>query len=85
MKCWGLATEGQLGDGTMDHPPFAAVLQPVEVVGIDDATRLVTGAWHSCALLASGKMVCWGRGELGQLGDGDQQHRYAPVPVHWHP
>ncbi len=35
-----------------------------------------TGFQHSCALLASGTVICWGRGSLGQLGDGidDSDH-----------
>jgi alpha-tubulin suppressor-like RCC1 family protein len=34
------------------------------------ATALALGATHTCALLSSGEVACWGDGSLGQLGDG---------------
>ncbi len=30
---------------------------------------LVAGAYHSCALLQFGEVMCWGDDSIGQLGD----------------
>jgi alpha-tubulin suppressor-like RCC1 family protein len=35
----------------------------------------------SCGIMTDGKAYCWGRNNLGQLGDGSAQRRLAPSPV----
>ncbi len=40
------------------------------VEGIE-ATRIAGGLGHMCALSPAGRAWCWGRGDEGQLGDGD--------------
>lgn len=39
------------------------------------------GDGHSCALLSTGAIQCWGYNGSGQLGDGSQTTRAAPVTV----
>jgi alpha-tubulin suppressor-like RCC1 family protein len=39
------------------------------------AIQVVAGNRHSCALLSNGKVKCWGRGVVGQLGYGDPADR----------
>ena len=36
---------------------------------------------HSCALLDDGKVMCWGKNNYGQLGDGSATDRSSPVEV----
>jgi alpha-tubulin suppressor-like RCC1 family protein len=36
---------------------------------------------HSCAVRASGSMVCWGSNSSGQLGDGSMTDRTEPASV----
>jgi alpha-tubulin suppressor-like RCC1 family protein len=68
VYCWGFNGSGQLGDGTM-----ADRVAPTRVVGVGGAGQLGevlevgAGTLHTCARLASG-IVCWGDGDLGQLG-----------------
>jgi hypothetical protein len=35
------------------------------------ATALAAGDAHSCALLTTGSIVCWGANQFGQLGNGN--------------
>ena len=77
VRCWGLNDFGQLGDGQGGAGAESAV--PVEVVGISDAVVVAAGGYHTCALLASGSVQCWGANLSGQLGDGTNDD--SPVPV----
>ncbi|MFB6265352.1 MAG: hypothetical protein ABEL76_17265 [Bradymonadaceae bacterium] len=39
------------------------------------------GWHHSCAVTGGGELVCWGKNDEGQLGDGTTQNRQSPVSV----
>lgn len=63
--CWGLNTRGQLGDGTTETR-----YEPVEVQGLPAKPVAVDGGdSHTCALLETGQVACWGDDSIGQLGD----------------
>jgi alpha-tubulin suppressor-like RCC1 family protein len=67
VKCWGDDQYGQLGDGV--RLPRSAPTK--RVTGLcEPAVAIGAGAYHACAVLESGKVACWGLGNLGQLGDG---------------
>jgi alpha-tubulin suppressor-like RCC1 family protein len=51
------------------------------VVGITTARQVSSGDLHSCALLAGGRVQCWGDNSDGQLGDGTQTEGTTPVAV----
>jgi len=75
--CWGSNLNGQLGDGTT-----ANRLTPTEVIGLSsDVTAISGGREHTCALLATGAVTCWGWNEYGQLGDGTTANRLTPIAV----
>jgi alpha-tubulin suppressor-like RCC1 family protein len=44
-------------------------------------SAIALGANHTCALLGSGAVRCWGRNNFGKLGDGTPTNRYTPVSV----
>lgn len=64
VVCWGERAYGQFG-GAVDGEPSPV---PIEVSGLSDAQAIVAGGSHTCALREGGTVVCWGNGELGQLG-----------------
>ena len=80
VRCWGENASGQLGDGTLTRRTT-----PSTVFGLSSGVvAIAAGGNHSCALLASGGLRCWGENVYGQLGAGDGSfgvNRSNPVPV----
>lgn len=71
VSCWGDSVSGQCGrmakhDATGNWVP---VLEPAVV--FRGATRLLGGAYTSCALDAKDQLSCWGSQEAGYSGKGD--------------
>jgi len=65
VKCWGSNLSGELGDGSTSesHVPVAVV----NLVGT--ATGISIGVAHTCAVMSTGKIQCWGYNSNGQLGN----------------
>lgn len=75
VKCWGTGNWGQLGQGHTKHigdepGEMGNNLPPIDLGTGRTATQISVGALHVCALLDDGTVKCWGRGTLGQLGQG---------------
>ena len=45
------------------------------------ASQVATGRTHSCAILTTGQVVCWGGNFYGELGNGTNTPSTTPVPV----
>jgi alpha-tubulin suppressor-like RCC1 family protein len=76
IRCWGHNSRGQLGTG--DTNDVGDNEAPADATGIqlDSAVKQIDGGGlTTCALLESGAMRCWGAGELGVLGYGDEEDR----------
>jgi cysteine-rich repeat protein len=70
--CWGRGNFGQLGYGNVDNVgdgETPASVGPVDLGGA--ATAIAVGGGHSCALLQSGAVRCWGAAGFGQIGTGN--------------
>jgi alpha-tubulin suppressor-like RCC1 family protein len=77
VRCWGSNTSGQLGDGTTASRPT-----PATVPGLGKGVLAVTaGEAHTCAVLVTNTVRCWGDNAFGQLGDGTTTSRATPTPV----
>jgi cysteine-rich repeat protein len=77
LKCWGGNWGGQLGNNTYSESSI-----PVDVAGMSSGVRSFSlGGEHSCALLDSGALRCWGANWTGQIGDGSVIYRPMPVDV----
>ena len=65
VRCWGLDSSGQLGDGAnivRSTPPTSDVLMDVKAIA--------AGEVYTCALMDTGGVRCWGDNNYGQLGNG---------------
>jgi alpha-tubulin suppressor-like RCC1 family protein len=77
VTCWGDNSSGEIGDGTTIQRRT-----PVPVTGLEGkAISITAGGVHSCALLESGRMLCWGWNDEGQLGIGPGVDQRSPVAV----
>lgn len=82
VRCWGDNTYGQNGLGDASGWPWHATFRAAPELEVnlgDSALDIAVGGQHVCALLAGGGVKCWGRGDNGQLGLGNFEHRYAPA------
>jgi alpha-tubulin suppressor-like RCC1 family protein len=48
---------------------------------LSDATAIAAGYMHTCAVVLSGDVYCWGYNKYGQLGTGDDLVHSSPVLV----
>lgn len=88
VLCWGHNHRGQLGsqsgsrcqeNGTGPQTPCSAT--PLPVAGLADVTHVAAGSNHSCALLKSGAVHCWGDNLFQQLGGRPRQSSLPAAPV----
>jgi alpha-tubulin suppressor-like RCC1 family protein len=80
--CWGAndagQSDGRVASATPQVTPKAfEVGSSSALTGVD----ITAGGSHACARLTSGGVVCWGRNDSGQLGDGTLISRSVPAPV----
>lgn len=80
VYCWGDNTRGSLGiDGA--QPLYTL---PTAAAGTLEFVEIQAGDAHTCGLTRNGYLLCWGRGQEGQLGEGVRsqirQPRHADCP-----
>ncbi len=78
-SCWGLNSSGQLGNGSFGGNSSEPL--PVSSPDAADIIGISAGHYHTCALRASGAVVCWGENSRRQLGDGTIENRSTPTEV----
>lgn len=80
LFCWGDNSSAQLGSFEAEtHSAY-----PVQVVSasgfLTNVKQVSTGALHTCAIHADNRLVCWGEGESGRLGDNNPDDHEAEIP-----
>ena len=80
VKCWGSNTWYVLG---IPSDPYSHSVLPVEIGGLPgSAASVAAGGYHTCALMVSGTVHCWGNNRDGALGNETIGESSAvPVPV----
>ncbi|KAH9255515.1 hypothetical protein BASA81_006332 [Batrachochytrium salamandrivorans] len=80
-QCWGYNAESNLGlvggGGTITSP------SPSPISGFESSgvQSIALGLHHTCFLNTRGQLLCVGKNQYGQLGDGTYATRYRPVTV----
>lgn len=78
--CWGTNHRGQLGDGTTTNRGAPTPVAP-EWGSTTPLTfaQISAGGAHTCGVVPTGWVYCWGWGEFGQLGNGHTISSYYPL------
>lgn len=75
VRCWGEGSNGCLGYGNTNT--IGDDEEPADAGDVDlggDAVELAAGSFHTCALLTTGNVRCWGMGYDGRLGYADTRN-----------
>lgn len=76
LKCWGANSDGQLGNGDTYERSV-----PVDVTGLTTGVTAVgLGVSHTCAVINSDTVQCWGKNDYGQLGH-DSSGAFEDTPT----
>jgi alpha-tubulin suppressor-like RCC1 family protein len=73
--CWGLGSNGQLGNGHSSDIDST----PVAVSGGLTLASVTAGDDFTCGVTPSGAVYCWGLNAFGQLGNGTTASSATPV------
>jgi alpha-tubulin suppressor-like RCC1 family protein len=79
VRCWGASADGQIGNGGVPSTSTTAVVKSPSGAGpLQGVTQISVGSEHACAHLSTNEIVCWGRNQHGQLGDGSTANWSRP-------
>ncbi|CAE7688605.1 unnamed protein product [Symbiodinium sp. CCMP2592] len=80
LKCWGSGLHGRLGYGSEADVGTAPGEMGENLPAVDlgepgvRVTQVACGWWHTCAVLETGVLKCFGSGYNGKLGYGHTRH-----------
>jgi hypothetical protein len=79
LWCWGHGGYGQLGGGSIVFRTRRYAVQAGTATLGSSVADVALGQQHSCARKTDGTLWCWGDNSWGQLGDGTNVYKAAPV------
>jgi hypothetical protein len=74
VLCWGLNSNGQLGDNSVTTRRFA-----VPVSSLSGVNAVGASFYSTCGVLSDTTLRCWGRNSSYQVGDGTTTQRLVPT------
>ena len=77
VSCWGEGSKGRLGNGGTSQQNSPTLTNSLGTGRT--AVAISGGAKHTCAILDSGSVSCWGYGGIGILGDGGTSDQNSPT------
>lgn len=80
VSCWGGNGSGQAG---LDPATSSVVPTPQTISGFTNVLQVSGGVNHSCMVLKTGQVLCWGANDSGQLGGGPGDAAFSPKLVDW--
>lgn len=81
VRCWGSGGSGRLGRGSTASSPVPGEVVKPGAVTLTDAIQVATGTQHSCALIVTGSVKCWGAASRGQIGRGTTSDSWTAIDV----
>lgn len=80
VYCWGANAGGQIGNGKQGFGTYVAT--PFHVSSVPGpALAVAAGGMHTCALLATGAVACWGYDYSGQTDGASGNEKKTLVPT----
>ncbi|MBP6037863.1 MAG: hypothetical protein KA604_00805 [Candidatus Saccharimonas sp.] len=82
VYCWGSNANGQLGNGTTTDSliPVKVKRDPYPTgIGSHKVNYMVAGGSFNCVVIDTGEVYCWGKNNVGQLGNGTTNDSYVPT------
>jgi alpha-tubulin suppressor-like RCC1 family protein len=77
LICWGANWFGQLGNTLKNRSDGATRVAKIESEVLD----LAAGFSHTCTIIKEGGAMCWGKNDLGQLGNSRGSFATTPQSV----
>ena len=81
VLCWGAGSSGQLGNGNINSSGYPIVVIDGSGISLSGISQISSGRSHACALKSDGRVLCWGAGGSGRLGNGTTSSSYHPIFV----
>ena len=69
LYCWGVNTYGQLGDNSLTSRSAPVAIEQSSLPSLE-VKQVAVGGAHTCVIGSDDLPYCWGRNDVGQLGNG---------------
>ena len=79
--CWGYNYAGQVGDNSKVSRSVPTAVYTDGVLKDKTIKSIATGVNHTCVVDSNGQAYCWGRNNIGKLGNGLTDDSSVPVVV----